>query len=155
MVAAAVGLIGSDRTRALAGTRLPGERSLLAKRLAAPKSRWSQIGRIFAAMTAGKIRTSAGNVYIGAVEADPVTTGRERPVREVKANEFDRKSLPGGSLITLPRADARFTRGDRFAAAKAKVTRAPRLRRSLHAHHESSRIGAADNQSPMFHSLKG
>jgi len=75
----------------------------------------------------------------------PVTTGRERPVREVEANEFDRKSLPGGSLIMLPRADARFTRGDRFAAAKAKVTRAPRLRRSLRA------VGIrADDSSPLL-----
>lgn len=80
------------------------------------KSHQLQIGRIFSATTARKIRMSGGNVYIrrntsprSVEEGKTVTTGRgEIPVREVEANEFDRKSFPCGS--SLRAADAIYLR---------------------------------------------
>ncbi|TGZ54229.1 hypothetical protein DBV15_02459 [Temnothorax longispinosus] len=81
---------------------------------------------------------SGGNVYIRcntsprvSVEegARPLRLAEERSVREVEANEFDRKSFPRGSSLRcrgrdlLARAITKSGR-DEFAGAKAKVTRA-------------------------------
>lgn len=81
---------------------------------------------------------SGGNVYIRRntrvrvssrrEEGKTVTTGRERPVRGVEANEFDRKSFPRGS--SLRAADAIYSRAMNSRMRKRKL-RAPRLRRSF------------------------